>query len=110
MRQLLPTNAVPRIYDAWECQGTGYILMERMFPCANPSFHALETLLQKVHDRGWVHRDIHKGNIMCDKHGAIKLIDFGLARKLDKANIKKRDLLKAKQGVWELLRATKSIN
>ena len=37
----------------------------------------------QFHEEGWLHQDIHPGNIMCDKDGNVKLIDFGLAKKID---------------------------
>ena len=38
--------------------------------------------LQKVHDSGWLHRDIKPGNIMLrDGSGKVYLVDFGMAKK-----------------------------
>ncbi len=37
--------------------------------------------LQYLHGHQMVHRDLKPGNIMLTEHGAVKLIDFGLARR-----------------------------
>lgn len=36
--------------------------------------------LQYAHDRGVVHRDIKPENILVDRHGCVKIADFGLAK------------------------------
>lgn len=36
--------------------------------------------LQFAHDRGVVHRDIKPENILLDRHGTVKIADFGLAK------------------------------
>jgi len=35
--------------------------------------------LQHVHDKGWIHRDIKPDNVLMNKVGEVKLIDFSLA-------------------------------
>ncbi len=44
--------------------------------------HIIQAYAQ-LHKEGWLHQDIHPGNIMCDKDGNVTLIDFGLAQKID---------------------------
>ncbi len=39
-----------------------------------------------MHDKGFIHRDIKPGNAVVQKDGTVKLIDFGLAGKLDAFN------------------------
>lgn len=39
--------------------------------------------LQYAHDQGIVHRDIKPENILVDRHGRVKVADFGLAKLMD---------------------------
>jgi len=43
--------------------------------------------LVAVHMQGLIHRDIEPGNLILDRTGTIKIIDFGLARAIDDASL-----------------------
>lgn len=84
------------VRDYFEENGTAYIIMEYMdgvtlsdyikqngvmdptttFTLMKPVMHSL----QKVHDKGIIHRDISPDNIMFLRNGTLKLMDFGAAR------------------------------
>ena len=98
MHKLNHRNVV-RIYNyyAYEDQFTGYILME--YIDGVPLLEYLETAFswdengvpdklftqlidgfQYIESQGIVHRDIREGNIMVDRNGVVKIIDFGLGK------------------------------
>ena len=96
-------NAVVTVHEYFEANASAYIVMEYVegndlkqiinergshletketLELLKPVFGALESM----HDAGIIHRDISPDNIMVDRDGTAKLIDFGLAKDTGKSN------------------------
>jgi hypothetical protein len=82
--ELGKTGFVPKIYNAWICGDTGYYIMERLEKInfdKDFDFKQAKHMLEVFEKLGWVHADTHEGNLMKDKNGNLKWIDFGFAAK-----------------------------
>ncbi len=53
--------------------------------------------IMALHDAGYIHRDIDPSNIMITQDGKVKLIDFGIAKKVDGLKTHDRNLTTAGQ-------------
>ncbi|CAL1396325.1 unnamed protein product [Linum trigynum] len=56
-------------------------------------FYVGETVLaiESIHRHNYIHRDIKPDNLLLDKHGHMKLSDFGLCKPLDCTNLQEKD-------------------
>ena len=99
-RALAQLGAIPsivRVQDFFQENGTAYIIMEFVEGVTlnawlkrrsqRPDYRdAVELMapvgaaLEKIHAKGFVHRDVSPDNIMIDEDGAPKLLDFGAVK------------------------------
>lgn len=61
-----------RIRDDWKMQNSAIWIQKIII--------GILTGLAAINDKGWVHKDLHAGNILLDRFHVPKICDFGLAR------------------------------
>ena len=72
------TNVVPKLHAAWLCKNKMYLVIDQMFKC-KLNQQKIKVALDRLLQLGWLHVDVHPGNVMCTKSGDICLIDLGWA-------------------------------
>jgi len=84
--ELQHTNCVPKIFDAWTCGDTGYLVIELLSTEINLNFESFATQLYKcvntLHNNGWSHNDLKKDNLLFNiRTGKLIISDLGNAVK-----------------------------
>ena len=103
--ELQHTNCVPKIFDAWTCGDTGYLVIELLSTEINLNFESFATQLYKcvntLHNNGWSHNDLKENNLLFNiRTGKLIISDLGNAVKktddptkiYDKLNIHSEDV------------------
>lgn len=100
--QQLRHPAIAHIEGRFECNGKMYLvlpyyqggdLLSRLIDCTKMSMKeskfylaSVHLALSHIHRLGIMYRDLKLENIMLSKNGSVKLIDFGLAKRVTNAN------------------------
>ena len=93
LQDLQDTNYVVKMFAAWTCKGSGYIVMEQVSPFGYGNSYGIDDctlwkevgkILNVISEYGWLQVDVRKENVAITNEGKIILIDFGYAVKKTK--------------------------
>ena len=106
---MLSHPIIVQFYDVFSSDNANYIVMElidgislKQYMEKKGVLNWKETLhfamqiakgLEHAHSRGIIHRDIKPHNVMVLKNGSVKVMDFGIARVMNKSNTLTKEAL-----------------
>lgn len=108
--QFYQTNGIAKVIDFFKENETAYIVMEFVDGITLKQYlkdkggkldvnivislmKPVINSLKQVHEEGLIHRDISPDNIMINKQGDLKLLDFGAARKYENSDNKSLSIM-----------------
>ncbi|KAL8146958.1 hypothetical protein AgCh_004617 [Apium graveolens] len=105
------SNCIVKLYCSFQDSDYLYLIMEYLpggdmmtllmrkdtLTEEEAQFYIGETVLaiESIHRNNYIHRDIKPDNLLLDKHGHLRLSDFGLCKPLDCSTIEEKDLSSA---------------
>lgn len=84
LRELTNVFGIPKIYDAWVCNGIGHMVMEKLYTVdyiSKRDQKIIEKIRNSMLANNWLYTDLHSGNVMKNVQGNLVLTDFGWAVK-----------------------------
>nr|KJB42302.1 hypothetical protein B456_007G147700 [Gossypium raimondii]KJB42304.1 hypothetical protein B456_007G147700 [Gossypium raimondii] len=103
------SNCIVKLYCSFQDEDFLYLIMEYLpggdmmtllmrkdiLTEDEARFYVAETVLaiESIHKHNYIHRDIKPDNLLLDRHGHLRLSDFGLCKPLDCSTIQESDFI-----------------